>query len=389
MKRHLLLAVGVGLAAVGVSAQEKAGDLPCPVDQVLRETREHNKKRGQTPPETLYQGLAQNYAEQCQRANKTISELIPKLKEYEAGKRDDRDGYIVLQKIYASYEILRAKDTSIARAYRERLDALLKKNPALSNMQDFRLSEENVPPNHRQAGQGGLAERAAKWAPTDARPIGYFGAGANMVVQYQFRLDFYKLPPDIIFENQGGAARLYRASNAAVDIPLDQLTPHKTLTFKRRFQALPRNVLKQPKAHLLICSIARESWYTARTPDENQMIAAKGYSDGAMPWINTRGQYDDFCGVIAQTGEILFRFPSTQKAPDRLFEPLDTSEDGRAAVLLGKITRGATDDGAYERVGQYREIFLWEKSSGLRRIKVQPAMDDLETLRVRFIERKL
>lgn len=40
-------------------AGEDQALLPCPLDQVLRETREHNKKLGRTPPETLYQGLAQ------------------------------------------------------------------------------------------------------------------------------------------------------------------------------------------------------------------------------------------------------------------------------------------------------------------------------------------
>lgn len=118
----LLLAAGLVLAAgwvVGAGAQEKAGGagkaeaLPCPVDQVVKETRANNDKQGRGQPDSFYQRLAENYQKQCSKAETKISVYLKQLKEYRDGKRGDRDGYIILNQLWFNYQALRGISTPI------------------------------------------------------------------------------------------------------------------------------------------------------------------------------------------------------------------------------------------------------------------------------------
>lgn len=382
MKRLILMSVV--LAATLLATRSFAGDIPCPVDQVLRETREQNARRRKTLPDAFYQGLAQNYTEQCQQANKTIAEFIPKLAEHEAGKRDDRDGYIILQKLINSYAVLKAEGVVSGQSLREKQAALARKHPNYADLRDFKLSEELAARTQKQEAGKRLAREASEWTPPDSVPYRFLGLGQNLIVQYQFRLEFIKLPSRQSFEILHGTKVRIFDSEKNLEVPLDQFQPNKTLTFRRSIVVVPQNY-RQAAPYIAVCTNVLESWYGARTRDEAEKIKARGHRNQGMPWINVSGQYDDFCGVVTPTGEIVFKFPYAQKSPDKLLSPLGVTDDGRVAILVGE---SVSDDGESKYVGHPREVLIWERPDKFRRKSLGPGVDQ-NTLLSKFANKEL
>lgn len=396
MKRHLLpgigLMVGLGLLALRVAAQEQAGEtgkeagsIPCPVDQVLRETREQNARRGKTPPESFYSGLAQNYVEQCQQAKKSIADLLPKLAEYEAGKRGDRDGYIILQRLLNNYEVIKATGNPVERSIREKRDAVAKKNPDFPNMQKFKLSEELPAKTKRQIDRARLAEEAKRWTPPDNRALDAIISGKKLVAWYQYHIDFYNLPTEMALDRLPfGELVLTQKNpdNTTTRSDLNHLTMAKSLTFRRRLQTPIRHAQGSKGHFFLACTYGSElgSSYSPMHPEEEKMTRA----GGGRNWINKTGQHEDFCGVITSDGSIQFQFPIRQLDPGTLLAPVGVSADGKAAVAVGEEVVEGTDDGDNKTTGNFREVLRWEFPNKMKKIRIEPKSKFITPLQQRF-----
>jgi hypothetical protein len=389
MRKYLLLMSAV-LAASIPAVPAVAGDIPCPVDQVVNETRANNDKQGKRQPDVFYQRLAENYRKQCSKAEAKISTLLEQLKEYRDGKRGDRDGYVILQKIANSYATLRAGQTAQAREIKTQLDALIKKHPDYPRMQDFRLSEEINAEKKQRSAQDEISKKAAAWTPEDRIPLAIVESGNRLIAIHQFRIAFYARPADVHLSRKKHQRLMLirQVGDSEQTVALEELRPTKTLTFQQVIDVRPPNLRALGDSHLLVCTNPA-SYYSAMSPSEREILTAKGRAYGTIRSIDTRGSYRDFCGVISQSGEIVFNFSATQRSPDKLFMPLGIADNGmRAAVAVGEKVVDEGEDGEVERVGKIREVQIWEQGA-LRSVKKLPPFENTNELEALFLDHKL
>lgn len=385
-----ILAAAPRLVQAADEPPVSASQLPCPVEQVVKETREHNAKQGKGMPDSFYQGISENYRKQCANAGKRISDYQTQLKEYRDGKLSDRDGYIILQKISNSYSVLRASRTMEARAIQEQLDALVHKHPEFPGIQDFRLSEEISRDENEKAGHVEAMNNASKWTPQDQIPKTLTGSKNKLIAIYQYQLAFFDLPADIHLARVGlQRPKLVRQSSGAEqEVPLAQLHPVKTLTFQQVVDVYPPNLAALGDGNLLVCTNPA-SYYSSLSGDEQKTLEAAGHKYGSIQYTSKTGKYRDFCGVISQAGEIVYVFPVAQHSPDKLLMPLGIADGGRrAAVALGERVVDDGEDGPEELVGKIREVFIWE-SGKLRTVKKLPHFENTNELSAFFLDRKL
>src|SRR5581483_637246 len=66
--------------------------------------------------------------------------------------------------------------------------------------------------------------------------------------------------------------------------------------------------------------------------------------------------FDEFCGVLSDSGDVKYRFPIKQHVPDKILHPLAITADGSyAEVYIGQMVEG--EDGTSP--GAPREILAW------------------------------
>jgi len=332
------------LTALAVSAE-----LQCPTGTDIRETEERKK---------------------CEHYLAEIKHFSDKLNKLSPQKRAGRDGYILLQRMFNKYGLLHAKNSREAQAIALELNALVKQNPEYPNIQDFRLSDEIA---QSEAWRQGYIEKAKNHIPSDSRSYGFLGEGQNLVVIYQARLEFFRLPPDISF-SAGERNRLVLkktlGSGTTEEIRLASLSPIQKLAFKRRFEILPR-VRGGPLQYFLLCTYAYPELgasYSPSTPEEEDLVGQA--SEYIPPYVNKAG-LDDFCGIMTSTGKIQFSFPVVQSDPGTLLWPIGF-RDRHAAVALGDKTSFDGEDGTETQPGNFREVLIWDFPDKLRRIKIEP-----------------
>lgn len=89
------------------------------------------------------------------------------------------------------------------------------------------------------------------------------------------------------------------------------------------------------------------------------MLCAAAY----LPKVQQSG-LGDFCGIVSIEGEVIYKFPITQRVPDTLLSPLAFSEDGTyAEVYVGRLV--PTEDNP--SVGEPREVLAWRYPNKLTR----------------------
>ncbi|MEQ1918984.1 MAG: hypothetical protein ABL955_07275, partial [Elusimicrobiota bacterium] len=225
----------------------------------------------------------------------TDAELQQRLAEYEAGKRDYRDGYIILNQLAFNHQLHKTVLTEEGQRVSKLRQELLKKYPRLSELKDFRLSDRIRREQKQQAAEAKRKQEAKQFVPKDATPGDVRGEGDRAVVKYQYRLEFLKLAQDVKVQGDphGGRMQLVRAGNS---ISPTQLQASKTLQFKH-----PVNLRYGRDAsggiifgNMLVCTDMLRG-YSAKTPEERELIRLAGH-ERSMPWTNPSGQYDDFCG---------------------------------------------------------------------------------------------
>ena len=122
----------------------------------------------------------------------TVDELQQRLSEYEAGKRDDRDGYIILHQLWFIFKARKIERTAEAQKINQMRVALLTKHPELHHLSDFRLSGRIKYQQAQRDANAKDAEVAKSWVPPDTKPLKIIGDQKQAVAVYQYRLEFFE-----------------------------------------------------------------------------------------------------------------------------------------------------------------------------------------------------
>lgn len=321
----------------------------------------------------------------------TMDELQQRLAEYEAGKRDDRDGYIILNQLWFNYQAQQKTTAPEFQVVAKKRAELLQRRADLGNLQDFRLSDKIRHDKRRKDDDANRLARLRAWVPKDAEPKGFFAQGNRAAVKYQYRIEFFELPSHLSFFQDNDSSwktkdsRTPSASPVPTEIPRNN--PVKVLSFRNNIVVYPRNTLKNPAVRLLACT-RHSSYYSPSTTEERAAVRAKGYKHG-LPWKNEAGTREDFCGVVDLSGGIIFEF---SQVPGKLLLPVEITDNGtRAAVLIGKeIKEQSFEDGREIRgVGQFSEMLIWEYPNTLKRVRLKEKNAPDHVWYQRFIKREL
>lgn len=317
------------------------------------------------PSAASAQGEPERPAPESLRAqDMTNAELQQRLAEWEAGKRDDRDGYIILNQIWFNHQLRKTTNTPEYQAVTKRREALLKKRPELNGLQDFRLKDKIQADRkqHEDAEKATAARKSAK--PADKAVVRLVGDNQRVVAVYQYRLEFLALPDDVKLDHGSGADRLKLKRGEQVVQP-EGLPAAKKMTFQNPIEVLPSP--EDRATRILVCTNP-VGYYSPRTQDE---LAIFGYG---VKWENSAGQHADYCGVLALDGTEVYRFPAPQ-APGQLLRPVGISEDGqRAEVMVGKkvtTPAGEDDDQPGEEIDAPSEILRWGHPNRLERTRLK------------------
>ena len=311
----------------------------------------------------------------------TEAELQQRLGEWEAGKRDDRDGYIVLNQIWFNLQAQRKTDSPEFQTVAKKRDALLKKKPDFNNLKDFRLSDQIRHDAKGKERQERLKAEALAWTPTDSVPTRLIIQGNKVAAVFQFKIGFYEAngPVTLLPKTQPGEKR--RIAVGGQETSLDSLQQRKVVTFRHRLSLASG----QPKdvSALLVCTSATGSQYTGLTPDEDSKIIQRGFRYGSMPWENKSAARQDFCGVFSLSGDELVEFPGKFVAGKTAWEPIGISKDGRrAAVAIGTLKKVRAGGDSYMQPSAPWDVWIWNQGSAPTKKVVKDATE--HDLRRRF-----
>lgn len=363
MRQHLRSTLSILALLVGAPYFARAADAPTqPQDATTEQKNVFQDLSNGEKGGKRYRGPAETW----EVANMRIDELEQRLAQYEDGKRDDRDGYIILNQLWIDYRGRKKEDSSEAQKYKAMRLELLKKHPEFHGMKDFRLSEAIEYYRRKEQAQEEAATKTKGWVPPDNVPLRIMGNGKKAVIVYQFRLEFVKLPDEYELKTEG---RLHIYHGAQRMKP-GELKPFKVMTFKRRFDSLPQ-FSDAVSSNFMICSRMLYSYYQAMTPEEQEVLRARGQGRVIHSWTNQKGAIDQMCSVLSLDGGLVFSFPVKQHAPDTLLSALDITGDGKkAGVMLGEKTSIQGEDGEELVVGKPREVLIWQEGSGLKKVPI-------------------
>lgn len=290
----------------------------------------------------------------------TMEELQQRLAEYEAGKRDHRDGYIILNQLWFNYQANRQTNSSEFQAIANKRQELLGRHPELGSLKDFRLSDAIRYESTKERERNTALEKAKRWTPSDSKLLRIIGSDRQAVAVYQYRLEFYRLPPDVKLEVPKGRDRQRFHRNDA-EIQPGSLSARKVIRFRTRFDIKP-NWPDTVKARFLACSNP-VAFYSPANEQERQAMALLGFTHG-MKWVNKAGTEQHFCGVLGLDGTVLYKFPFTPSYPKSLMKVLAIAEDESwAAVMIGEVVEGEDRRG----IGKPREVWVWRSSGQLEK----------------------
>lgn len=299
----------------------------------------------------------------------TDAELHQRLAEWEAGKRDDRDAYIILNQLRFYLRAQQMTGSPEFQTISKKRDDLLRKRPDLARLKDFRLSGRIRHQERAVAAQAALVQKAKKWTPSDSVPLRIVGNGKDAVAIYQFRLDFLRLGPEYELSPVPTAPSVFKLFRNGQEVPPTTIPHYKSLTHRHRFQVFPADPDRLDR--ILVCTDLLRTTYQAILPEERSMVQALGHKSG-IPWTNKRGAIEQTCSILSIRGEPIFSFPVTQRVPDRLAAGIGMTKDGRkAAVMLGESVQLTGEYGTKPVIGKPREVLVWEEGKPLRRVTIK------------------
>lgn len=360
----LSLSMGV-YSAMGWSQQQKAVENKSDAGMDQSVSEPHGKVVRDAPETLRVQDM-------------TMEELQQRLAEYESGKRDYRDGYIILNQLWFNHQLQKTIGSADAQRIAKMRQELVAKYPALNNLKDFRLSDRIRYDDLREKSERKQKETAKSFVPRDVVPLDIRGAEDKAIVRYQYRLDFLKLPNDVQVtgDPKAGSMQLVRDGK---ELAPSQIQPSKTIQFKRPINArYGRDASgKIVFGNLLICTDMLRG-YSPTSGEEYETVRLRGHEHSIL-WKNLAGQYDDFCGVISKDGQVVYQFPVTQKIPDRLLSPVSIDAAGKKAiVMVGEMAETGPD--STPTVAYPREVLVWEAPAQFKRHSVDSAPKDVRDI---------
>lgn len=312
--------------------------------------------------------------------DRRLSDLKVQLDECRKGKRSEAEKYVILKRVLRTYGMLRQSDSADAKAVKKEWDELLKNHPEYVANPPTELKEETELRKKQDAEAKGIKEKAGKFVPNDARVAGLYGADNKIMAQYQYRVDFFKLPKGTVVGGKKNNIKILRGNS---EVSVSDMKPHKTLSFKSRIGVSP--ILPRTFSHpLWLCSDLLQG-YSPNTDEEYKILEVKGHGSAGMPWINSSGEYEDFCGVVSLDGEIIYRLPIAQHFPDKLLRVLEVSNEGKKAVIImGEKMSYTQEDSDSYMVGNPKQVYVWEYPDKLNNYAANDSSEEIQAVLSRW-----
>lgn len=192
-----------------------------------------------------------------------------------------------------------------------------------------KAGEAGVATHQNESGR--IVQKATRNEKKDASWI--IGTGPDIVAVEAHKLSFIKLPADVsVGKAANNRPALFRRGTRTEP---DNLSATKLLTFKHPVRLIPAENGKR----LLVCS--------------NPLSLNIG-----------SGEFEDFCGIISNTGEIVYQFAFKQKRPNKIAAPIGINADGNyAEIAIGAEVEGED----HPQVGTPREVLAWSFPNELKK----------------------
>lgn len=284
----------------------------------------------------------------------TEAELEQRRAEWEAGKRDDRDGYIILNQIWFNLQAQRKTGSPEFQAVEKKRTDLLKKKPELNNLQNFDLSDRIHLKKRQKDEVEKVAGERSKWKPWDNAMLRLYVRGDRALARYQYRLVFFQVPTGASIGRDPWNNKEVLMKDGKVISPLD-VSSKRVLTYKSHIGVQA----SEDNSRFLLCTAPSAAFYIAMDENEIRLLG-----DTRVPWKNDAGDIADFCGIVSVSGDTVYKFPFQQSRPKNLLSPIVISPDGNyAAVSIGEEVEG--EDG--KSVSKPREVWTWEHPATLKK----------------------
>lgn len=324
--------------------------------------------------------VAQEPAQAKRVENMTEAELEARLAEYEAGKRDARDGYIILNQLWFNHQLHKTADSAEGQRVKRLREALLQEHPDFGHMTDFRLSEKIRHDSERRSAETTQKKNAKRFTPADSRVFRLIGHGDKVAAIYQYRIEFFKLPPGTEAEVQANEPNL-RLVRDGQEVQLRG--PAKTVHFSAPIRAAAG---RSPDREAVFVCTNLLAGYSPSSPDEHAAMEREGLGRD-FTWNNPDGQYKDFCGAFDLDGKVLAKVDISQSVPGSVLEPVRVSDDGKTVTLiLGEKVIERSDE--HPSVGYAREAIVWTFPNKISRYKRGSAPAGTEQILDRYPKRK-
>lgn len=216
---------------------------------------------------------------------------------------------------------------------------------------------------------------AVSFTPADTRVLALYGFGNKLVAEFQYRLEFYSLPNDVVL---GGKRNNIKLTRKGAEVHIDSLKSVKKMSFESRFGLSPILPRLSPLPFWVCSDFIRG--YSPNDDKEYQSLAAKGYGVQGMPWVNHGAEFKDFCGALTLDGKVLFRLPFSQHYPDKLLRVIEVSNEGKKAVILvgEKVTYTDADDKSF-MVGNPRQVYIWDFPDKIRVFSFEDKSEEVQS----------
>lgn len=290
----------------------------------------------------------------------TTDELWQRLSEYEAGKRNDRDGYIIANQLLFNYQAQKETASPKAQHVQNVLSSIGGKHPEFGQLKDFRLSDKIAFEEKKAAEKKTQTKDVGQWEPPDAVPVRVLVNGKRAVGVFQYRLEFWKIPDAVEVTRKGNRAEFTLANRSTDPRGFPRI---KARSFRHPVETLPRD----PDfigPNLLACTMMLFDYYQPMTTDERRKVALRT-GRRALKWTNSKAGEEQICSVLSVEGSVVAAFPP-QAIPGTLYYPLEMSADGNtAAVMVGERVLESGEEGSSYAVGKPRFILEWSVSTGI------------------------
>lgn len=312
-----------------------------------------------------------------------INEYEVKLRAYKAGKRSHKDAYLLLQGLQGYYVVVRQKDK--AREANRELEKIKKEHPDLVTNPPTEFEEAR---RNREDKERRTKELTSKpFIPKDNDPLDVIESSDNVVMVYQYRIEFFKLTNGAKFKTE-----VYQAIPGVSDPKAIRKflrdgkdytpIPHRVITFSWPFARRP--LYPGPTRIMAVCTNPLAA-YNPRDEEEEAIVSA--LSHGSSPrhyyWKNPKAEFENFCGVISLDGQIVFQLPYEPIPPSFLMRPFEILEnEGEALWGVGEAI--PSDEGGPPWIGNIRELVLWKHPDTVRRYDVSGLNAEGEALRKKY-----